>query len=804
MFVSYNWLKEFVDLTDETPESLSEKITKGGIEVESVNTAGLSIEKVVTGHVLSCEKHPDADKLRVCQVDVGDTQPIQIVCGAANVAAGQTVPVALVGAVLPGGFKIKQGNLRGQESNGMICSLAELGVDAKLTPKEFATGIYVFPAGTPAGAPAVATLGLNDAIIELGLTPNRTDCLNMIGVAYEVAAILSKPTTFPAVEYPCTNVKASDFISVKVEANENPLYIAKVIKNVKIEPSPLWMQAYLIACGVRPHSNVVDITNYVLMEYGQPLHAFDYDKLGSKEIVVRNAMENEKIITLDDVERTVDVHQMVITNGQVPVAIAGVMGGADSAVSETTTTIVLESAYFNAESIRQASKQQSIRTDSSVRFEKGVDPNQVYAAAERAAQLLHQYAGGEVAEGSVVVGHLDTNEREISVTMTKINAILGMNLSETEVCDILTRLQYQYQLQAEEFVIQVPTRRRSLQIAEDVIEDIASIYGYDNLPMTLPQSQPEHTGLSGFQARRRAVRKFFNGAGLNQTITYSLVSERKAGQFSLYNLDKIKLAMPMSEEHSTLRQSIAPSLLEVLRFNKARQIDHLAIFETGSVYLKDDETGLPEEVEHIAGGFTGMWHSHMWQGERKAVDFFVVKGILESLFSVFGLSKMIVWKPVELEGMHPGRTAEILLQNGKRIGYCGQVHPQVAKRFDLKDTYVFELSLQEMFNVKIRPIKFSEIPRFPSISRDIALVVDSAMTAGQIKKTIEKAGGRLLKEVLVFDIYEGANIDEGKKSIAFSLKYFDPNKTLTDDEVNLVHNEVIHQVQAKCGAALRA
>ncbi len=804
MFVSYNWLKEFVDLTGETPESLSEKITKGGIEVESVNTTGLSIKKVVVGHVLSCEKHPDADKLRVCQVDVGEAAPVQIVCGAANVAAGQLVPVALVGAVLPGGFKIKQGNLRGQESSGMICSLAELGVDAKLTPKEFATGIYVFPTGIPVGTDAVAALGLHDAVIELGLTPNRNDCLNMMGVAFEVGAILSKPTTFPAVTYPCSNEKASELISVQVQTSENPLYIAKVIRNVKIGPSPLWMQAYLIGCGVRPHNNVVDITNFVLMEYGQPLHAFDYDRIGSKEIVIRNAVDNEKIVTLDEVERTLSSSQMVITNGRAPLAIAGVMGGADSAVTSATTTVVLESAYFDAESIRQASKQHGIRSDSSIRFEKGVDPNQVVAAAERAAALLHEYAGGEVAEGSVLVGHLDTNEREIAVTMTKINAILGMNLSEEAVSDILTRLQYEYQLDAGEFTIQVPTRRRSLQIAEDIIEDIASIYGYDNLPKTLPQSQPAYTGLTAVQTRRRAVRKFFNSAGLNQTMTYSLVSDRQADQFSLYELGKVSLAMPMSEQHSTLRQSIAPSLLEVLRFNKARQIDHLAIFEMGSVYLKDDETGLPEEVEHIAGAFTGMWHSHLWQGEKKSVDFFVVKGILESLFSVFGLSKVIVWKPVELEGMHPGRTAEILLQNGKRIGYCGQVHPRVAKRLDLKDTYVFELSLQEMFDVKIRPIKFSEIPRFPSISRDIALVVDATMTAGQIKKTIEKAGGRMLKEVLIFDIYEGANIDDGKKSIAFSLRYFDPSKTLTDEEVNSVHQEVIEHVQAKCGASLRA
>jgi len=803
MFVSYKWLQEFVDLTGETPKDLAEKITRSGIEVESVTVAGLEIEKVVVGHVLSREQHPDADRLSVCQVDIGTSEPVQIVCGAPNVGAGQYVPVALAGAVLPGGIKIKKGSIRGQESNGMICSLGELGVDSKLTSKDFATGIFQFPTSMEIGIDAIKALYLDDAILELGLTPNRSDCLSMIGVAYEVAAILSKEVKVRPIEYTASAEKASDYVSVKIETENNLFYVAKIVKNVKVGPSPLWLQACLMASGVRPQNNVVDITNFILMEYGQPLHAFDYDRLGSKEIVVRQANVDEKIVTLDEVERTLTPEQMVITNGEKPVAIAGVMGGFDSSVTEETTTIIIESAYFNGQSIRKTSRELGLRSESSARFEKNVDPNRVKAAAERAAQLLSQFASGEVAEGTVEAGSLVIPETAVTVTKTKINRVLGTTLTCKEIHDILTRLQFTCTCDGETIQVQVPSRRGDITIAEDIIEEVGRIYGYDNIPTTLPTANTNEKGLTEHQLKRRKVRNYLEAAGLSEVVTYSLTSNEKAQKFALATTEKITLAMPMSEERNVLRQSLIPSLIDVLKYNQARQMENIAMYEIGSVFLQNESEQLPNEYEKLSGAITGTWHAHAWQGEKKAVDFYVAKGILEGLFAKLRLNKMIVWKQAQLDGLHPGRTAEITLQNGESIGFVGQLHPLIQKENDLKETYVFEIALHKLLEIAMRPVKFSEIPRFPSVTRDIALVVDQKLNAGEIQKVIEKAGGRILKEISIFDVYQGSHVDEGQKSMAFSLKYFDASKTLTDEEVTAAHEKVLQQVKEKLGAVLR-
>lgn len=803
MFVSYKWLQEFVDLTGETPQTLADKITRSGIEVESVKLDGLEIKSVVVGQVLTCDQHPDADKLHVCTVDIGQESLVQIVCGAPNVGVDQLVPVAMVGAVLPGNFKIKQGMLRGVESNGMICSLQELGVDSKVTPKEFASGIYNFPLGTTIGQNAVEALYLDDAIIELSLTPNRSDCMNMLGVAYEVAAILGREVKIRPIEYPTTDKKATDTISLKVEAEDNPLYIAKVIHNVKVGPSPLWMQACLIASGVRPHSNIVDITNFVMMEYGQPLHAFDADKLGSNEIVVRYATEGEKFTTLDEEERTLQSDQMVITNGKVPLAIAGVMGGLDSSVTEETKTIILEAAYFNGGSIRKTSRTLGLRSESSARFEKNVDPNRVKAAAERAAQLISQYAGGEVTQGSAEVNNLNVEETVVIIAKEKINKVLGTDMPCETIKDIIQRLQFPYECGNGVMTIIVPTRRGDITIEEDIIEEVARIYGYDNLPKSHPTAIPNERGLTPYQVKRRQVGQILEGAGLSQAITYSLTSEEKAKQFALKPTGSIRLAMPMSEERSTMRLSLVPSLLDVLKYNVARQNENVALYEIGSVFLKNEDEQLPTEVAHLAGAITGQWNTNLWQGEKKAVDFYVVKGIVEGLFNKLGVDKMISWRPAQIDGLHPGRSAEIVLNMKERIGYVGQVHPSIAKREDLKETYVFELDIEKAMNIPVRQVKFAEISKFPSMSRDIALVLDRAILAEDIKKVIEKAGGRLLKEVNVFDLYEGSHMEVGKKSIAFSLRYFDPAATLTDEAVTEAHSKVLEQVKQKFGAELR-
>ena len=803
MFVSYKWLQDYIDLTGVTASELAEKITKSGIEVEGVEILNDGIQGVVVGHVLEREQHPNADKLSKCLVDVGGEQPVQIICGAPNVAQGQKVAVATVGAVLPGNFKIKRAKLRGEESNGMICSLTELGMEGKVVPKEYSEGIFVFPADAEVGVDALEMLNRNDEILELSLTPNRSDCLSMLGVAYEVAAILGREVKLPETHLQPSNEKASDYVKIVVEAKEdNPLYVAKIIKNVKIGPSPLWMQTRLMAAGIRPHNNVVDITNYILLEYGQPLHAFDYDRLGSKEILVRRAVDGEKFITLDDAERTLTSDHLVITNGTEPVALAGVMGGANSEVTSDTTTVLLESAYFNGATVRKASKDHGLRSEASARFEKGVDPNRVRAAGERAAYLMAKYAGGEVLEGAAEADTLTVEPAVVSITLEKINRVLGTDLVMNDVKQIFDRLQFGVSIEEDTITVTAPTRRGDIKIEEDLLEEVARLYGYDNIPKTLPIGSTTPGRLSEYQQKRRVVRQYLEGAGLYQAVTYSLTSEEKASQFALEKRDTIRLSMPMSEERSILRLSIMPQLLEVLKYNSARQNDSLGVYETGAVFLANGKDTLPSEKEHLAAAITGLWSSHSWQGEKKAVDFFVIKGILEGMFAKLGLLEKVQFVQAQVDGMHPGRTAELHL-NGEKIGFIGQVHPTVQKELDLKDTYVFELSLKAILEAETPALQYEAIPRFPSITRDIALVVNRETVSGTLKEIIVTAGAPLLKEAEVFDLYEGDKMEAGKKSIAFSLKYVDPERTLTDEEVTKIHNRVLEALEEKAGAVLR-
>ncbi len=801
MFVSYNWLKEYVDLTSTNPEELAEKITRSGIEVEGVEIPGEGMKGVVIGHVLECDQHPDADKLNKCLVDIGQESPVQIICGAPNVAKGQYVAVATVGAVLPGNFKIKKAKLRGEESFGMICSLQELGIDSKMVSKEFVDGIFVFSDQVKAGDDALAALNLDDAILELGLTPNRSDCLSMIGVAYEVAAILSEEVKRQEVEAIAPS-QANGEVTIKIENSEdNPHYVAKVIKGIKVSSSPMWLQTRLIAGGIRPINNIVDITNYVLLEYGQPLHAFDFDRFGSKEIVVRRANHEEKITTLDDTERVLTSDHLVITNGQEPVAIAGVMGGANSEVVKQTNTVLLESAYFAGHCVRKASKDFGLRSEASARFEKGVDPNRVYAAANRAANLMVELAGGVIVS-ETVAGHPVANDRIVSITMEKINRVLGTNIEVKDVASVFNDLKFDYQVEGERFTVHAPSRRGDIQIEEDLLEEIARIYGYDLLPMTLPEGEATPGGLNKYQAQRRISRRLFEGAGLYQAITYSLTSEKKATQFALDKREPIRLLMPMSEERSYLRLSILPQLLESVSYNVARQMDRIAYYEMGSVFLKEDGQELPKEEEHVAGAVTGLWHAQLWQGEKKPVDFYVVKGIIDAWATKLGVIESISYKAAEIDGMHPGRTAAVLL-NGESIGFVGQLHPNIQKELDLKETFVFEIKASPLFLADLEPLHYTAIPRYPSITRDIALVVEKEVSAGNIQNVIKAAAGKLLKQVHVFDLYEGDRMEEGKKSVAFSLIYADPEKTLTDDEVVRVHTKVLEAVKEQIGAELR-
>ncbi|WP_342567942.1 phenylalanine--tRNA ligase subunit beta [Psychrobacillus sp. FSL K6-4046] len=802
MLVSTKWLSEYVNTQGLDPKDLGEKITRSGIEVDAVNDRSLGMTNVVVGYVKEKVKHPEADKLNICQVDVGD-EITQIICGAPNVDAGQKVIVARPGAVLPGGIKIKKAKLRGEVSNGMICSLQELGIEGRLVAKAYAEGIYVLPETAVPGESALPLLGLDDVVLELGLTPNRSDALSMLGVAYEVGAILSEDMKYPEASYTESSEKAEDYLKLQVDAiEENPLYIAKVVKNVQVKESPLWLQNRLMAAGIRPHNNVVDVTNYVLMEFGQPLHAFDYDRLATKEIVVRLAAEGEKMVTLDDQERTLKSNHLVITNGKEPVAIAGVMGGANSEVHEGTTTVVIESAYFAAGSVRQTSKDHNLRSDASARFEKGVDPNRVNMAAERAASLLAELANGEVLAGSVVVDKLDKSPAEVIVSPDFINSRLGMKISLEDMTSILSRLKFEFQAANGYLYIKAPTRRQDIKIPEDIVEEIARMYGYDEIPMTLPVEESKPGGLTSYQAKRRQVRGFMEGAGLYQAITYSLTSKEVAQKFALETAPVTELLMPMSEERSTLRQSLIPHLLEAVTYNTARQADTVALYEIGSVFLGETASGLPHEQEHLAGVIAGKWVEHSWQGEKKSVDFFVLKGIVEGLMDLLGHTSELTFERTVMEGMHPGRTATIQLA-GEEIGIIGQLHPAEQKARDLKDTYVFELNLMKVLNKDAGTLYYSPVSKFPSITRDIALVVDQEKATGELQAIIQQSGGKLLKGVHLFDLYEGEKMEPGKKSVAFSLTYFDPERTLTDEEVVNAHNKVLKALAEQAGAELR-
>ncbi|HSP20952.1 MAG TPA: phenylalanine--tRNA ligase subunit beta [Planococcus sp. (in: firmicutes)] len=799
MLVSIKWLEEYVDTQGLAPADLGEKITRSGIEVDAVIDRSHGMTNIVVGYVKECVKHPEADKLSICQVDVGG-ETAQIICGAPNIAAGQKVIVARPGATLPGGIEIKKAKLRGEESNGMICSLQELGIESKLVPKAYAEGIYVLPEEAEAGSDVIANFDLDDTVLELGLTPNRADAMSMLGVAYEVGAILSEDVKLPEISYTEAAESASSLLTLNIDAPEaNPLYVAKVIRNVEVKESPMWLQQRLMAAGVRPHNNIVDVTNYVLMEYGQPLHAFDYDSLKTGNITVRQAKEGEKITTLDNAERKLSAHNLVITNGEEPVALAGVMGGANSEVSASTTTIVIESAYFASGSIRQTSKDHNLRSDASSRYEKGVDPNRVIPAAERAAGLIAELAGGEVLAGSVMFDALDKEEKIVTVSPDFINARLGMKISFEEMMRILKRLKFNTEAINGQLVISVPTRRQDIQIEEDVVEEIARLHGYDEIPATLPEMETTPGGLTPYQHKRRIVRNYMEGAGLLQAITYSLTSSKSAQQFALAKTETTRLLMPMSEERSTLRQSLLPHLLESVSFNTARRSDSVALYETGAVFLKTDGELLDEE-EHLAVAMTGLWLDNGWQGEKKSVDFFVLKGIVEGLASKLGIA--LDFERGQMDGLHPGRTA-FIKKDGNRIGVIGQLHPSEQTARDLKETIVLEMNLAVLLNAEPEALIYTPVPRYPSISRDVALVLSKIVEAGSIENTIRNAGGNLLKQVRVFDLYEGEKMEEGKKSVAFSLTYFDPEKTLTDEEVTRVHEKVLAALK-DAGAELRS
>ncbi|HDF3698918.1 TPA: phenylalanine--tRNA ligase subunit beta [Staphylococcus aureus] len=788
MLISNEWLKEYVTI-DDSVSNLAERITRTGIEVDDLIDYTKDIKNLVVGFVKSKEKHPDADKLNVCQVDIGEDEPVQIVCGAPNVDAGQYVIVAKVGGRMPGGIKIKRAKLRGERSEGMICSLQEIGISSNYIPKSFESGIYVFSEAQVPGTDALQALYLDDQVMEFDLTPNRADALSMIGTAYEVAALYNTKMTKPETTSNELDLSANDELTVTIENEDKvPYYSARVVHDVTIEPSPIWMQARLIKAGIRPINNVVDISNYVLLEYGQPLHMFDQDAIGSQQIVVRQANEGEKMTTLDDTERELLTSDIVITNGQTPIALAGVMGGDFSEVKEQTSNIVIEGAIFDPVSIRHTSRRLNLRSESSSRFEKGIATEFVDEAVDRACYLLQTYANGKVLKDRVSSGELGAFITPIDITADKINRTIGFDLSQNDIVTIFNQLGFDTEINDDVITVLVPSRRKDITIKEDLIEEVARIYGYDDIPSTLPVFDKVTSGqLTDRQYKTRMVKEVLEGAGLDQAITYSLVSKEDATAFSMQQRQTIDLLMPMSEAHASLRQSLLPHLIEAASYNVARKNKDVKLFEIGNVFFANGEGELPDQVEYLSGILTGDYVVNQWQDKKETVDFYLAKGVVDRVSEKLNLE--FSYRRADIDGLHPGRTAEILLEN-KVVGFIGELHPILAADNDLKRTYVFELNFDALMAVSVGYINYQPIPRFPGMSRDIALEVDQNIPAADLLSTIHAHGGNILKDTLVFDVYQGEHLEKGKKSIAIRLNYLDTEETLTDERVSKVQAEI--------------
>jgi phenylalanyl-tRNA synthetase beta chain len=813
MKVSYQWLAEYVNLEGYTAADLAEKLTRSGIEVDVVENRNKGVEQVIVGYVQTREKHPDADKLNVCTVDVGQAEHLQIVCGAPNVDAGQKVPVAVVGAVLPGDFKIKKAKLRGVESHGMICSAKELGLNDRLLPKEIQEGILVLPENLKIGENILDVMGMRDEIMELDLTPNRSDCLSMIGVAYEIAAIIGRVVKLPAADEQVhlTKTRASDRIQVKINAADYcDHYAVRLIEGIRITASPLWLQNRLMAAGIRPINNIVDITNYVMLEYGQPLHAFDADQLEG-QIDVRLAKPGEKMVTLDDVERTLDPEMLLITDGVKPIAIAGVMGGANSEVTQKTTRILLESARFAGGSVRKTSRQLGLRSEASLRFEKEVNPQAVIPALNRAAAFIAKYDEGEVAEGIVEDVINTTNETTIPLSVDKVNQYLGTHISMLEMKEIFSRLNFDYEETTadQSLWVRVPSRRGDITRDVDLIEEVARLYGYDLIPTTLMSGVTTPGSLNRQQVIRRAVRSLLTQSGLNEVVNYSFTHPDKIRSFPglFVEAEPIALSMPMSEERAVLRTSLIPHLLDDAMYNRNRNQEDIAIFEIGSVFVTNEQriTKLPEEKMLLSVLLTGERNAAHWSAKKSLVDFYDLKGIVERLIEYLGIQD-IKFIPVQKNGFHPGRTASLMLSSEAgeiQVGYMGQLHPTLQQEMDLDDTYIMELELEPLYNHATFNIAYRALPRFPAIARDIAVVVAEDIHAGDLAGSVKAVAGSLLESVEVFDVFVGERLGAGKKSIALSLVYRHPERTLTDEEVSELHTSVVKELEVAFAAELR-
>ena len=801
MLVSYKWLKELVDV-DVLSEELAEKMSTTGIEVEGVSSPAEGLSNIVVGEVVSCEDVPETH-LHVCQVNVGEEALRQIVCGAPNVRAGIKVMVALPGARIADNYKIKKGKIRGLESLGMICSLGELGISDSIVPKEFSEGIQILPEEAVSGDSVFPYLDLDDEIIELSITPNRADALSMRGVAYEVAAIYDKSVHFQDFPLLETDRQAVEQLSVAIETEKAPFYAVRILENVTITPSPQWLQNLLMNEGIRPINNVVDVTNYMLLYFGQPMHAFDLDTFEDNQIVVREARAGEKLVTLDDEERDLETSDLVITVADKPVALAGIMGGSETEISPKSRRVVLEAAVFDGTSIRQTSGRLNLRSESSSRFEKGINLATVTEALDAAASMIADLTGANVQAGIVSAGQVDTSDVEVASTLADVNRVLGTELTYTDIEDVFRRLDFGLTGNAEKFTVSVPPRRWDIHIEADLYEEIARIYGYDRLPATLPKDDGTAGELTETQKLRRKVRTVAEGAGLTEVISYALTTPEKAMQFSMKPSNLTELMWPMTVERSVLRQNMVAGILDTVAYNIARKNKDLALYEIGKVFEQagNPTAELPTEINSFAFALTGLVAEKDFQTSAVPVDFFYAKGVLEALFDRLGL-KVEYTVTQALASMHPGRTAAILL-DGQVIGFVGQVHPVTAKDYNIPETYVAEINLTAIEKA-IQPAKpFVEITKFPAVTRDIALLLKAEISHKEVVAAIEAARVKRLTDIKLFDVFSGEKLGLGMKSMAYTLTFQNPEDTLEDEEVARYMEKIQKSLEETIGAEVR-
>ena len=786
MKLSTNFLKDYIDI-DVDVKQLAEDMTRVGNEYDSASNL-INATKLVIGQITECEPHPDSDHLHLCKVNIG-TEVLDIVCGAPNARTGLKVIVALDGAILPD-KTIKKGMIRGQESNGMLCSIAELGLEHKFLKPEDSEGIAELGEDAEIGGDPIKYLQMDDGVIDFELTANRGDLLSILGMAYEVGAIYDKKVKDVDLKHKELGEDINKTFKTEVKTENCSKLLVKKVENVKIEESPIFIKNRLIASGIRPINNVVDISNYVMLELGQPLHFYDADKLGNK-LVVRMAEDGEKLTTLDNVERTLTSEDIVIADATHGVGLAGVMGGLETEVEPDTKNIIIESAIFDSVKVRKTSKK-IVRSEASNRFEKGLDPERTKMAIERACKLLEEYAGGTVVTGTVEYDKTNNKEKEIEITFKNINDVLGTVIPNEEILNVFRKLGFTYKVNGETIKVTVPTRRLDISIKEDLIEEVSRIYGVDNIEGKLP-IVPMRKG--SYDKTQREIRNKMIALGLKETLTYVLINDKEVNGYTLDKFEPLKLLDPITEDRNTLRYSMIPSLYKVYEYNKAREQKDISIFEIGKGFYKKGE--VYGEDTKLCVLMSGKYSTGL--NNNKTVDFYVIKGIAEEVLDYLGYAGRYSFMKQEMpKEMHPGQSAMINV-NGSNIGMIGKIHPSVTK----DDVYVLEINLDELFTKKVGKMKYKEFSKFPSINKDIALVVDKKAISKDIEKVIKSAGGSLLTNIEVFDVYTGVGVGIDKKSIAYSLTFSDMKKTLTDEEINGLMDKIIDTVSKKCGAELR-